>query len=130
VAESVLVDLLKQVGPANLFSVVYLLGVVQSHRRSSGDRQMNRDLGSYKRRGISYLGRGRWSFGAFFTSSPVLVSWVFHDVGRDPGAFGFRRVAVHLDRLDSTFGHGEQTQECLVRVAKYQQLTGEGRDDG
>jgi hypothetical protein len=59
-----------------------------------------------------------------------LVSWVFHDVGRDPGAFGFGRVSVHLDRLDATFGHGEQTQERLVGIAKYQQLTGEGRDDG
>jgi hypothetical protein len=65
-----------------------------------------------------------------FRSSPALVSWVFHDVRRDPGAFGFGRVAVHLDRLDATFGHGEQTQECLVGVAKYQQLTGEGRDNG
>jgi hypothetical protein len=49
-----------------------------------------------------------------------LMSWVPHDGGRDPGAFGFGRVAVHLDRLDAAFGQGEQVQVSLVRVAKYE----------
>jgi len=51
---------------------------------------------------------------------------VSHEVGHDPGTLGFVGVAVHLDREDPTVGHGEQMQICLVGIAKYQQLTGEG----
>jgi len=52
-----------------------------------------------------------------------------HDVRRDPRASGSAASRFHRDRLDATFGQGEQTQECLVGVGKYQQLTGECRDD-